>query len=969
MAGIIAANAADVQYYVTVKGLNLRQTNAAAPVILTNESPYRFVAEVLGTDTNSVTDATIKLPNKQIIALTNMTGADESVDFVLEQGFTSKKLLDGKFAAGAYTFAINSLNDGSNNAVLKLPKDAYPSSPHIANWDDAQAVESELPCVIRWDAFTNGGSNNLVALMVADTNGSTLWITPGLFETNALNGTNVSVVIPAGQLNPGQSYSAQLLIVKVAVRNTNSVPGAPGAGGYYRQTEFPIVTLPEPSTGGRVQLDASAYSISESGGAAVVTVTRVGDEGNLVSVKLATGDGTALDGTNYLGVNETLTFDNGLTSTNVAIPILNDYQLTGNRTVNISLSDLSGNAVFGSRSNAVLTIIDSQLPGAGTLQFSPASYAVSEATASLKVTVKRTSGTSGTVGVNFHTVDGSAVAGVDYFPTNGTLVFTPGKTSLTIPVRLINNFINESNATFYVALDATTGGAALGTNLYAQIVIQDNDPGGVVSLNSTGYVTNENSGFFYITVRRTGTGTLATNASVDFSTLDGSALAGVDYAATNGTLTFGTNQLAQTIAIPILVATNANGYQNFFFQLSNPQNGASLSATNRATFTIQHNAPCICISNAAYSVSEAGGNAVISLVRFGSLSTSASVNFFTTDGSAVSPTDYRATNGTVTFPINTSVRNISVPIVDNTIVQSNRSFNFGISNALGGVPLGSTSNAVVTIVDNDFPGIVQFATNKFSAMEGSNAVIKIIRTAGLAGGVTVQFSMAGGTATSGTDYSNATSGVVFNAGETNKSILVPLTLDQLSEPTETVGLFLSDVTGGATLGTVSNATLNILNNPNPNAVPLNGPLFIKGTISGVPFIAPTNTCTASSNPFSTIQINPRWNTGSVGNVLANSLSVNAFPRVLGTLLYNNDTFTCQASYQIVSVNTGASRTWSLGNANPLTTAANGTFTLDAIDYTQKLASGRFVLRLQETTGGVSGSTININGSFRVALTP
>jgi phosphoribosylformylglycinamidine (FGAM) synthase-like amidotransferase family enzyme len=97
--------------------------------------------------------------------------------------------------------------------------------------------------------------------------------------------------------------------------------------------------------------------------------------------------------------------------------------------------------------------------------------------------------------------------------------------------------------------------------------------------------------------------------------------------------------------------------------------------------------------------------------------------------------------------------------------------------------------------------------------------------------------------------------------------------------------------------------------------------------------------------------------------------VNAFPRVLGTLLYNNDTFTCQASYQIVSVNTGASRTWSLGNANPLTTAANGTFTLDAIDYTQKLASGRFVLRLQETTGGVSGSTININGSFRVALTP
>lgn len=972
LAGLaLPAAAADVSTYLAVKGLNLLQTNAAAPVVLTNESPYQFVAEVLATETNSVTNATVKLPSNLVLPLANVAGAEQPADFVAASNFISKALLDAKFPGGTYTFAIRTLNTSSNSAALRLPADAYPPAPHIANWDDAQAIESDLPMVLRWDAISNGTASDLVLLDIEETNGATVLSTPGFFQPGALNGTNVAALIPAGDLAPDHVYAAQLLVIKSAVRNTNAVAGVTGVGGYFRQTKFPLVTLPEPVAGGRVQFSASAYTAGETDGAAVVTVTCVGERILPITVHLATSDGTAAAGTNYLGVNTTLKFYPDMSTTNVVVPILNDFKLTGNLTVNLALSGLTGNANLGGRSNAVLTIVDSQRAGAGTLQFSPTSNGVAEATATVNVTVKRTGGSTGAVGVQFHTLDGTAVAGTDYVATNGTLNFAANSTSQTIPIHIINNTLNETNASFYVALGATTGGAALGTNLFAKIVITDNDPGGVVSLASTGYTTNEGGGFFFVTVNRTGTGTLASNASVDFATADGTAQAGLDYVATNGTLTFGTNQSSRTIAIPILTNTNADGYGNFTFQISNPHFGATLGTNRLATLTIQHDTPCIAISNATYSVSEAGTNVAINLVRFGPLTTAAAVDFATVNGTAVSPTDYRGTNGTAQFPVNTRAVKITIPIVDNTIVQSNRTFNFVITtNAQGGVPLGSLTNATVTIVDNDLPGTIQFAATSFSALEGSNAAVKIVRTGGLASGVTVQFIMSGGTAVAGIDYSNKTQTVTFSAGQTNQVILVPLITDPLNVTVRTVNLTLTNATAGATLGVNTNAILNILNNPNAGAVPLNGPLFIAGTISGVAFAAPTSYCTLSSSQNSAFQLNAIWDTGTVSAPIQNQLMMTVFPRVLGKTTFNNSSPYDSGGYQWIPLtNPNLGRYWSAGGSNRLTPGATGTFILDAIDYTQKLASGRFTLHLGETTGGVAGAYKDVTGSFRVALIP
>src|SRR4029079_13733705 len=63
--------------------------------------------------------------------------------------------------------------------------------------------------------------------------------------------------------------------------------------------------------------------------------------------------------------------------------------------------------------------------------------------------------------------------------------------------------------------------------------------------------------------------------TVDFTTVDGVALAGVDYIATSGTLTFNPGETMQTITVDLLtVDPSFNKY--CFAQLSNPSTNALL---------------------------------------------------------------------------------------------------------------------------------------------------------------------------------------------------------------------------------------------------------------------------------------------------------------------------------------------------------------------------------------------------------
>ena len=108
---------------------------------------------------------------------------------------------------------------------------------------------------------------------------------------------------------------------------------------------------------------------------------------------------------------------------------------------------------------------------------------------------------------------------------------------------------------------------------------------------------------------------------------------------------------------------------------------------------------------------------------------------------------HTATNSSVTFGAGEPSKTVLVPILETAIVDGSRSFTFAITGATPpGTVIGTPASALVTIGDNDVAGSLEFSAAAYSVDEGSTSTITVVRRAGTAGGVLVDFTTADGSA-------------------------------------------------------------------------------------------------------------------------------------------------------------------------------------------------------------------------------
>ncbi|HKX13285.1 MAG TPA: Calx-beta domain-containing protein [bacterium] len=116
---------------------------------------------------------------------------------------------------------------------------------------------------------------------------------------------------------------------------------------------------------GELQFSLANFSVSEADGSATIEVVRVNGANGEVTVQFSTSDGTAVAGTDYTAVSETLTFAEGDTSQSVNIPILQNSLDGADKTVNLTLSNATDDAVLGDLDSATLTIEGEEIAGDG----------------------------------------------------------------------------------------------------------------------------------------------------------------------------------------------------------------------------------------------------------------------------------------------------------------------------------------------------------------------------------------------------------------------------------------------------------------------------------------------------------------------------------------------------------------------------------------------------------------------------
>ena len=122
------------------------------------------------------------------------------------------------------------------------------------------------------------------------------------------------------------------------------------------------LTIQETNQPGTLQFSTATYFAYEGGSAAAVTVTRTSGDDGTATVHVALGGAAPPAGgerrSTTRPASTTLTFNPGVTSQTLAIPILGSHPTSGSQTLGLTLTSPTGGAALGTRATATLTIVE-----------------------------------------------------------------------------------------------------------------------------------------------------------------------------------------------------------------------------------------------------------------------------------------------------------------------------------------------------------------------------------------------------------------------------------------------------------------------------------------------------------------------------------------------------------------------------------------------------------------------------------
>ncbi len=303
-------------------------------------------------------------------------------------------------------------------------------------------------------------------------------------------------------------------------------------------------------------------------------------------------------------------------------------------------------------------------------------------------------------------------------------------------------------------------------------------------------------------------------ASVQYSLLPNSALAGIDYTDVSGTLNFASGVTSQTIQIDILGDALDEFDETFSVTLSNP-----LTATlgdGQAVVTIVDNDAEPTVSINDVSVMELDGTNSVTATFTVTLSAPSAkpitVAYATADVTAVSGLDYTAQAGTLSFASGETTKEINIVVAGDDLDEFDETFELNLNTATN-VTIGD-GQGVGTITDNDLPPTITIAIDtavvELDSGFSNTATFTVSLSAPSGNTISSTYSTIANTATAGDDFvalSNIP--LIFTPGQVEKTINVTVNGDDIYEGDQTFSVQLANLENlaGAGNSTVAEATI------------------------------------------------------------------------------------------------------------------------------------------------------------------
>lgn len=109
----------------------------------------------------------------------------------------------------------------------------------------------------------------------------------------------------------------------------------------------------------------------------------------------------------------------------------------------------------------------------------------------------------------------------------------------------------------------------------------------------------------------------------------------------------------------------------------------------------------LALGAASYAVDESAGDLTVTVTRSGGSEGTVSVDFATTDGTALAGEDYVTVSGTLTFPDGDTSESFNVTVLDDAYDEGDEDLTISLGSPTGGATLGSPATASLTVIDDD----------------------------------------------------------------------------------------------------------------------------------------------------------------------------------------------------------------------------------------------------------------------------
>ena len=585
------------------------------------------------------------------------------------------------------------------------------------------------------------------------------------------------------------------------------------------------------------------FTLAENAGNLVInyvlgnaTTHNVTFEYNLIDV-------TTLKNSDYTEADDDereITIEAGRTSGSFSIPIIDDSENEGNETFKLVISELTGASVFlGDDIEYIqtVTIVDNEPP---TLSIANSELSVDENTDARKIdievslsgpTTDQSSNTNNIVTLDYALNDVSATKGVDYTePISRRISIQEGETTATFSIPILDDSTQEGNETFSITMNITTGAKfddGLTTKTQTITIFDDELP--TLSFQTAPIKVLENIDTTELVVGVQLSGIPHQDVTFDYNMVDVSTTKSVDYIEESiRTATISAGNSSGTFTIPVIDDLLNEGNETFTLTLSNLSKAEFAVDDNSIskTVTIQDNElPILSVTTEDFTIDEDDSESefVLNFELSGPIEQDVSFDFDLMDVSTTKGSDYteaEADDREITISEGETSGSFSVQIVDDSSNEGDETFALTLSNLSSAVfesrlPTFSTD---VKIIDDELPTL-SIATTNFEVFEdvGSGSYVVEFELSGATSeDVTFDYALSGGTATKGTDYTEAEADertLTIAGGDTTKTISILITDDTTAENNETFTLTLSNLSGAVFAnGTPLSETITILDN-------------------------------------------------------------------------------------------------------------------------------------------------------------